>query len=223
MDKQEIRLIAGGVVSAVLLAAAILGAARTLHPVSLPEDTPGEGVGRISTEEVFAAGITAASAEVDWFAPEEAAEVWIAPTDIGCPDWNVDSTLWGWDGHHMEAWEMDLYSRIVYLEFWGTSPECTEAGADSILRLWDLGEYGSTIGELLMAQYAPGYYVYSPMAYVWDWEYDAQGLADIRALCEERFRDGPVWVAPYFRLWYYHDWAVPAYQIDNVCFSVRGW
>lgn len=143
--------------------------------------------------------------------------------DIGSPDWNLNTSRVGWDGRLAEEWELDLYARIVYLEFWGTSQECTEAGADSILRLWELGEYGDTLGEILSAQYAPGYYVYSPMAYVWDWTYDAEGLADIRALCEERFTNGPEWCAPYFRLWYYHDWAVPAYQLDNVYFSVRGW
>lgn len=143
--------------------------------------------------------------------------------DIGSPDWNLNTSRVGWDGRLAEEWELDLYARIVYLEFWGTSQECTEAGADSILRLWELGEYGDTLGELLSAQYAPGYYVYSPYAYVWDWTYDAEGLADIRALCEERFANGPEWCAPYFRLWYYHDWAVPAYQLDNVYFSVRGW
>lgn len=140
--------------------------------------------------------------------------------DICTPDWNLCTSRVGWDGRLAEEWELDLYARIVYLEFWGTSPECTEAGADSILRLWELGEYGDTLGELLSAQYAPGYYVYSPYAYVWDWTYDADGLADIRAMCEERFANGPEWCAPYFRLWYYHDWAVPAYEIDGVYFSV---
>lgn len=222
MKREEIGLIGGGIAFAALLAAVIAAAAGTLHPVSLPQDKPGEGVGRYADAEIYRGGVYSAPAEIeeDWFRPEEAPVVWTAVRDIGCPDWDVDSTLWGWDGHHMEVWEMDLYARIVYLEFWGTSPECTEAGADSILRLWELGEYGDTIGELLMAQYAPGYYVYSPYAYVWDWMYDAEGLADIRALCEERFRDGPVWCAPYFRLWYYHEWAVPAYQIDGVYFSV---
>ena len=144
----------------------------------------------------------------------------IQRTDAGCPDWNLDSTLWGWDGHSMEAWEMDLLSRIVYREFWGTSTACVEAGIDSMLLLWDMGEYGRTMGELLSAQYAPGYYVYSPYAYVWEWDYDAEALAGIRAMCEERFAAGPTWCAPYFRLWYYHEWAVPAYEIDGVYFSV---
>ena len=142
--------------------------------------------------------------------------------DIGCPDWNLCSTLYGWDGHTAEPWEMELYTRITYLEFWGTSPECYEAGADSILRLWDSGYYGETLGELLSARAEDGSLVYSPYAYVWDWEYDVQGLAEIRELCEERFRNGPEWSAPFFRLWYYHDWAVPMYQIDNVYFST-GW
>ena len=161
-----------------------------------------------------------------WWDPEEpmAAE-WEDPnaiqrTEAGCPDWNYNTTLWGWDGHRMEVWEMDLFSRIVYLEFWGTSTACVEAGIDSMLLLWDMGEYGRTMGELLSAEYAPGYYVYSPYAYVWEWDYDAEGLADIRAMCEERFAAGPTWCAPYFRLWYYHEWAVPAYEIDGVYFSV---
>ena len=177
------------------------GASAPVPPVLAAEEA-GEGVGR------------------DWFRPEEAEIVWEEPArDIASPDWNLNTSLVGWGGRKMEVWEMDLYSRIVYLEFWGTSQECTEAGADSILRLWELGEYGDTIGELLMAQYAPGYYVYSPMAYVWDWEYDAEGLADICALCEERFFNGPEWVAPYFRLWYYHPWATPCYCLDGVYFS----
>lgn len=144
--------------------------------------------------------------------------------DIGCPDWNLCSTLYGWDGHTAEPWEMELYTRITYLEFWGTSTECCEAGADSILRLWDSGYYGETLGELLSARAEDGSLVYSPYAYVWDWEYDVQGLAEIRELCEERFRNGPEWSAPFFRLWYYHDWAVPCYEIDGVFFSTgKGW
>lgn len=206
--------ITGSVVAWILAGAVLFGAIWTLFCVSLSSDVgaadvidhaefygiPAEGVGRDVTHDN-------------------------AYTTHGdALDYNINSTLWGWDGHGMEVWEMDLFARIAYLEFWGTSPECCEAGVDSILRLWELGEYGTTIGELLMAQYAPGCYVYSPMAYVWDWQYDEQGLANIRALCEERFTNGPEWCAPYFRLWYYHDWAVPAYEIDGVYFSTgKGW
>ena len=199
---------------------------------------PAEGIGRESAAEAqrYAGGEEAARCgtalrvycETDdplpeWWDPEGAEVVYTAPgpvRDIASPDWNLNTALWGWDGHMMEVWEFDLFVRIVYLEFWGTSAECVEAGIDSILLLWDRGEYGRTMGELLSAQYAPGYYVYSPYAYVWDWTYDAEGLADIRAMCEERFENGPTWCAPYFRLWYYHDWAVPAYEIDGVYFSV---
>ena len=144
--------------------------------------------------------------------------------DIGCPDWNLCSTLYGWDGHTAEPWEMELYTRITYLEFWGTSPECCEAGADSILRLWDTGYYGETLGELLSARAEDGSLVYSPFAYVWEWDYDPEGLADMRTLCEDRFYNGPEWEAPFFRLWYYHPWAEPMYQIDGVYFSTgKGW
>lgn len=144
--------------------------------------------------------------------------------DCGGIDWNLCSELVGWDGHRMEIWEMDLYARIVYLEFWGTIPECCEAGADSILRLWESGYYGPRISDTLTARAEDGSLVYSPYAYVWDWEYDPEGLADMRALCEERFYNGPEWSAPFFRLNYYHDWAVPMYEIDNVYFSTgKGW
>lgn len=143
--------------------------------------------------------------------------------DIGCPDWNLNTALVGWDGHTAEPWELELYTRIVYLEFWGTSPECCEAGADSILQLWDSGYFGDTLGDTLTARAEDGSLVYSPFAYVWDWDYDPDGLADMRALCEERFTAGPEWEAPFFRLWYYHPWAVPAYEIDGVYFSTSPW
>ena len=144
--------------------------------------------------------------------------------DAGGIDWNLCTSLTGWDGHRAEIWELDLYARIMYLEFWGTSPECCEAGADSILRLWESGYYGPTLGDTLTARAEDGSLVYSPYAYVWDWEYDPAGLAEMRALCEERFYNGPEWDAPFFRLWYYHPWAVDMYEIDGVYFStVEGW
>ena len=205
----------------------------------LRPDTPSDGVGRtacVSDVPVYAAGegsvqegtaLRVFSENDDplptWWDPDSAEIVYHAntrSTHNDALDYNLNTTLWGWDGHGMEVWEMDLFARIVYLEFWGTSRECIEAGIDSMLLLWDMGEYGRTMGELLSAQYSPGYYVYSPYAYVWDWQYDAQGLSDIRAMCEERFANGPTWCAPYFRLWYYHPWAVPAYEIDGVYFSV---
>lgn len=220
----------------------------TLRPATgepLPAQTPGEGVGRnpavvryLGAPEAAEIGTafyfdtyTEGDAPVPaWYRPdEEMAAEWEAPEahppigiDAGGIDWNVCTDLEGWDGHRMEIWEMDLYSRIVYLEFWGTSPECCEAGADSILRLWESGYYGPRISDTLTARAEDGSLVYSPYAYVWDWEYDPEGLADMRALCEDRFYNGPEWSAPFFRLNYYHDWAVPMYEIDNVYFST-GW
>ena len=144
--------------------------------------------------------------------------------DPGGIDWNVRSTVWGWDGHGAEAWEIDLYARIVYLEFWGTSPECCEAGADSILRLWDSGYFGDTLGGVLSARAENGSLVYTTYGFVWDAEYDPDGLAEMRELCEERFYNGPEWGAEFFQLYGFPDWAVPCYEIDGVYFSTgKGW
>lgn len=144
--------------------------------------------------------------------------------DAGGIDWNLCTDLEGWDGHRMEVWEMDLYSRIVYLEFWGTSPECCEAGADSILRLWESGYFGSTLGGVLSAVTETGAYCYSTYPAVWETDYDPDGLADMRALCEKRFEAGPEWDAEFFQLGGYPDWACPMYELDGVYFSTgKGW
>ena len=47
-----------------------------------------------------------------------------AGIDAGGVDWNICTDIVGWDGHRMEVWEMDLFSRIVFLEFGISSPEC---------------------------------------------------------------------------------------------------
>lgn len=144
--------------------------------------------------------------------------------DPGGVDWNICTTVWGWDGHSMEVWELDLYARIVYLEFWGTSPECCEAGADSILRLWESGYFGDTLGGVLSARAENGALVYTTYGFVWDAEYDPDGLAEIRELCESRFLNGPEWGAEFFQLYGFPEWAAPCYEIDGVYFSTgKGW
>lgn len=242
--KTTIKLLAIAVLGFLAFTAATLAFATSLKADisrQLTADKPSEGISRVYAEDVprYAVGTQASEGtalrvfcETDedlpaWWSPETAEIVYqdlnAQPIHSDALDYNLQSTLWGWDGHGMEKWEFELFVRIVYLEFWGTSRECVEAGIDSMLLLWDIGEYGRTMGELLSAQYAPGYYVYSPYAYVWEWTYDAEGLADIRAMCEDRFANGPTWCAPYFRLWYYHPWATPAYEIDGVFFSVARW
>lgn len=139
----------------------------------------------------------------------------------------TDGVIWGWDGRYCELWEMDLFARIMYLEFWGTSPECCEAGVDAILRLWESREFGNSLGGVLTAVNAAGKYVYSTYPAVWTTEYDAEGLAWCRAYCEERFATGPVWIATYFQKYSYPDWGmwspVPCYCLDGVFFSVARW
>lgn len=136
-------------------------------------------------------------------------------------DYNVCSTVWGWDGHGAESWELDLLARVFYLEFWGTSIPCSEAGCDAILNLWDTGRYGRSLFEAL-SYYDPDYgYTYRVYPRVWKTEYDADGLAWCREFCEERFINGPEWECVYFQLGGYHDteWVPPLYEMDGVYFS----
>ena len=142
--------------------------------------------------------------------------VGIAPGGV---DWNIETEIVGWDGHRMAVWEMDLYSRILYKEFWGTSRECCEAGADSILRLWESGYFSDTMFGTLSAVTETGDWVYSTYPSVWETVYDPRGLADMRQLCEARFVDGPSWAAEFFQLYSYPEWAVPMYELDGVYFS----
>ena len=166
----------------------------------------------------------------EWYRPDEpmAAE-WVAPEphppvgiDPGGIDWNICTTVWGWDGHGAEVWELDLLARVFYLEFWGTSLPCSEAGCDAILNLWDTGRYGRTLFDAL-SYYDPDYgYTYRVYPKVWQTDYNPEGLAWCREFCEERFVNGPEWEAQYFQLGGYHDpdWVTPAYEIDGVYFSM---
>lgn len=150
----------------------------------------------------------------------------IQRTDLGCPDYNVDYTVYGWDGHTAEPWELELLARVFYLEFWGTSDECCEAGCDAMLNLWDTGLYGSTLGASLSGVNDSGHWIYSVYPNVWDTNYDPEGLEWCREFTAERFYHGPEWDAVYFQLYGFHDpsWTVPLYKLDTVYFSgAKGW
>lgn len=228
--------------------------AQVIHDLritSLAEDKPAEGVARITpeagevtmwtspvcTEDTMTVYTLEEYTEGDapvpeWWNPEEpmAAE-WMAPEphppvgiDPGGVDWNICSTVWGWDGHSAELWELDLLARIFYLEFWGTSLPCSEAGCDAILNLWDTGRYGQTLFEAL-SYYDPDYgYTYRVYPKVWQTNYDADGLEWCKEFCTERFINGPEWSAVYFQLGGYHDtdWVPPLYEMDGVYFSGKG-
>lgn len=141
--------------------------------------------------------------------------------DPGGVDWNVCSTVWGWNGHGAELWELDLMARVFYLEFWGTSLPCSEAGCDAILNLWDTGKYGRSLFDAL-SYYDPDYgYTYRVYPKVWETDYNADGLAWCKEFCTGRFINGPEWGAVYFQLGGYHDteWVPPLYEMDGVFFS----
>ena len=161
----------------------------------------------------------------DWWDPESAEVVYeeTQPVqDIVALSW-VPVILTGWDGWTMEEWEMDLFSRCFYLEFWGTSEFCCQAGCDAMLNLWTSGLYGRTMGESLSALNDFGKYVYSVYPDVWTTNYDAEGLAWCRDFCETRFQTGPTYQVMYFQLYGFHDpkWATPCFMSDGVYFSAR--
>lgn len=228
---------------------------RSAENEKLPEDEPGEGVGRLAAARYLAEKeyTEQVAHRIDiytewegaaprWYQPwEEMAAEWTddsawktdsaeaaahAPEGIdpGGIDWNLCTERVGWDGHRAEAWELELFARIFYREFWGTSPECCEAGCDAILRLWEKGEYAATLGGTLTAVTDSGAYAFSTYPFAWADDYDAAGLDWCRAYTAERFAAGPEWIAEYFRLDGYHDWGawspIPAYEIDGVYFSV---
>lgn len=134
-------------------------------------------------------------------------------------DWNVESAIYGWDGHMMTGVELDLLSRITYLEFWGTSEECMNAGIDSILNLWSSEYFGRTLFETLSATAENGALVYTTYGYAYDWDYDYTALEEIKALCLERFVKGPEYNCCFFQLYGFPAWAEPCYMLDKVYFS----
>ena len=138
--------------------------------------------------------------------------------DVGCPDWNLCSTLYGAHGLTAEPWELDLMARIVSREVCGCSRTCWEAVADSILRRVETGHWGSSIYSVLSAVEENGSWAYDTWPDVWDGEIELYD--EIRAVCEERFYNGADWDATHFRTEYYHPWAISLYEIDGVYFSL---
>lgn len=230
-------------------APAELRAGREL--VELAEgQTPAEGVGRVPEAARYLGAAEAECPHTVWIAcefddplpwwwdPEGAipvaeyhsAEVGkkvsdVARKDIGCPDWNYNSSIVGWNGRTMEIWEMDVFARIFYLEFWQPNMTLCEAGCDAMLRLWELN--GGTMFETLSHINENGSYAFSTYPGMWSEKYDPDGIAWCRAYCEKRFSEGPVWAAQYFRKGQYHDWGewtpIPAYEIDGIYFSIARW
>lgn len=138
-------------------------------------------------------------------------------------DWNIETDIHGWEGHTMTGVELDLFSRIAYLEVWGSSDECCKAVVDAILVLWDEQYFGRTMFETLSAVTESGSYAFSTFPWVWTVDYDVEGLNEMRELCWERFMNGYEYTAPFFRTDYFHPWAVDGYVIENVYFSYSPW
>jgi hypothetical protein len=207
--------------------------------IVLPAAAPGEGVGRNPSAARYLSGEDAVNVPTleiacedddplpDWWDPDSAVLMWSAKPkkDLGSPDWNYNSSIVGWDGRTMEVWEMDVFTRIFYLEFWQPNMTLCEAGCDAMLRLWELN--GGTMFETLSHINENGSYAFSTYPGMWSEEYDPDGLAWCRDYCEKRFSEGPVWAAQYFRKGQYHDWGewtpIPAYEIDGIHFSVARW
>ena len=165
---------------------------------------------------------------VEWYAEDHFAEVGNmveaephppVGVSLGGVDWNIETELVGWEGHRMTGVELDLFSRITYLEFYGTSEECMNAGIDSILNLWNSKYFGRTLFETLSATAENGALVYTTYGYAYDWDYDYTALEEIKALCLERFVEGPRYNCCFFQLYGFPAWAEPLFKIDSVYFS----
>lgn len=241
--KKHIKAIVALILGAIAFAVGFAAFAQSLKADigrELEAARPSDGIGRVQAAD---AELYAASAEQagegtalrvwcetdedlpEWWDPESAEIVYEAP--IARPihsdalDYNLNTTLWGWDGHGAEAWELELFARCFYLEFWGASETCCEAGCDAMLNLWASGLYGRTMYDSL-SHYDPVYgYTYEVYPWVWETVYDADGLAWCKEFCETRFVNGPTWGAMYFQLGCYHDqsWVSPLYELDGVYFS----
>lgn len=237
--KTTVKIIAIAVLGLLAFTAATLAFAESLKSDitrELAADTPSDGIGRVYTADatLYAAPVVQAEegtalrvwCETDenlpaWWNPSEAELVYqAAPVrDIASPDWNLNTSIVGWDGHMMEKWELDLLARIVYLEFNGTEQECMNAGIDSILNLWDSGYFGRTLFDTLSATAENGALVYTTYGYVWEWDYDYSILGEIKTICQERFIAGPQYGCHFFQLYGFPWWAQPLYEIDHVYFS----
>lgn len=166
-----------------------------------------------------------------WYKPdEEIAVEWVDNVsttstqrkDAGCPDYNVESVLYGWGGRVAEQWELQVLARVFYLEFNTTSEFCWTAGADAILNLWGSGLYGETLGAALSAVNDFGKYVYSVYPDIWTEDFDADALQRCYDFCLERFMNEPEFEVMYFQLYGYHDpsWTIPCFECDGVYFSI---
>jgi len=165
----------------------------------------------------------------EWYDPTEPMAVeWedvpdiVQRTDAGCPDYNVETVLYGWGGRVAEQWELQVLARVFYLEFNTTSEFCWTAGADAILNLWGSGLYGETLGAALSAVNDFGKYVYSVYPYIWTEDFDADALKRCYDFCLERFMSEPEFEVMYFQLYGYHDpsWTIPCFECDGVYFSM---
>lgn len=161
----------------------------------------------------------------EWYRPDEEMAVEWTETerhDIGCPDYEIESIVYGWGDRCAEAWELEVLARVFYLEFNGTSEFCCTAGADAILNLWGSGLYGRTLGEALSAVNDFGKYVYSVYPYIWTEDFDADALKRCYDFCLERFMSEPEFEVVYFQLYGYHDpsWTIPCFECDGVYFSM---
>lgn len=170
------------------------------HEEFFEVDTPAEGVGYVT----------------------ETAPV----RDIGSPDWNLNTRLYGANGLTAEAWEIDLLTRIVSREVCGCSETCWVAICDAILNRVACGYWGSTIYEVVSAVEQGGALAFT----TWPDVYDGKPIElydEIRAVCEYEFYNGVQFpeYAKYFNLYGYAAWdgAVPCYEIDGVFFSASEW
>lgn len=135
----------------------------------------------------------------------------VAVMDIGCSATNACI---------LTESEIDLVSRLIWLEARGESAECQKAIAEVLHNRLQSGLWGDTIEDVIYAQ-QNGYWEFEPVPYLYTAEVDE----DIREIVAEVFTNGSEISGDilYFRADYYHAWAINEFHIDNTYFSSSPW
>lgn len=135
----------------------------------------------------------------------------VAVMDIGCCE--ADTCI-------LTESEIDIVSRLIWLEARGESTDCQKAIAEVLYNRLQSGLWGESIEDVIYAQ-QNGYWEFEPVPYLYTAEIDKE-ICDI---VKYVFTYGSEIDSDvlYFRANHYHAWAIDEFHIDNTYFSSSPW